>query len=1250
MGIRCCHINVYVNGSAPSDPPYDDFDSSNMIDLTKWWGTLELVRMVDNGELVSQLTQRGVNGSNNTSFVKSQAILGFEADLKVVEFQNNGARPQARLYASLYNDGSSTGAGDLTGDVTCSVGILEQDSVPQAFYAVSRCTAPNCNLPGEYDVLTSGIFPTTVTLNGTYRFSLSWNGLNITFSCDGDVISYNPTSLAPIVGPPKYRKGIGTRVSEINSDTEWGYVFAAFDNVVITEMDSDLDGIDDAWEITYFGSTAACDPNANPDNDGLTNLQEYQLGTNPNNPDTDGDGIPDGMEVQRGTDPKNSDTDGDGVPDNTDNCPSAYNPIVISWVDKNGFTHNDSQPDFDLDGIGDACDNCPRVPNPDQLDSDGDGLGDACDVGITETISITTSSANPGEPVWATATFTNNSLQDIQTIIPDCYNTFFTLFDSLGKPLPALDRVRFAYGIPNDVITIKAGTTFSVTCDLTEIYAPDVLIPGTYSGIVTYTNTITDPDYNPGTGACAQQPCFDLWVGSVHSTTPGTVTITGTGVLKKKAQVTFDPSQWDVLWASVNDGTTLSAQISNIEGHNVSDVNASTILLNGTVPITGTPVISSGVLTVQFNRYQVMQSLGTVVPGVKIYPVVQGDLTNPSNEFFYGQGEVRIVSSGDYDGDSLPDPWELMYFGTLIYGPSDDLDSDILTNLQEFQLGTDPNKSDTDEDGVPDNTDNCPLVYNPAQTDKDNDGIGDACDVRITETISITTSSANPGEPVWATATFTNNSLQDIQTIIPDCYNTFFTLFDSLGKPLPALDRVRFAYGIPNDVITIKAGTTFSVTCDLTEIYAPDVLIPGTYSGIVTYTNTITDPDYNPGTGACAQQPCFDLWVGSVHSTTPGTVTITGTGVLKKKAQVTFDPSQWDVLWASVNDGTTLSAQISNIEGHNVSDVNASTILLNGTVPITGTPVISSGVLTVQFNRYQVMQSLGTVVPGVKIYPVVQGDLTNPSNEFFYGQGEVRIVTNTGTLIVQADLHIVGSGPKPVPSKQPIVGMETRVYDKSQGSCASSFGISWQNYPDIWGNCEPVATDTTDGNGQVKFALFPGNYLVIGIYDREEAAIYPGVSVGDIIPGTVVNKYLQVIKKVDNKTLPGKYKKITGSELLVIEPEYVEWSGTQELYPFIFESIGDWDLSVSVTPPEGFVADYSNLEANVDTTVKALQFTITDIGSKWVSTEVNYTIKHKGRTHKIDSKIGIKLTHELAKKKGIDIYGEEKWEKGSKKR
>jgi hypothetical protein len=189
--------------------------------------------------------------------------------------------------------------------------------------------------------------------------------------------------------------------------------------------------------------------------------------------------------------------------------------------------------------------------------------------------------------------------------------------------------------------------------------------------------------------------------------------------------------------------------------------------------------------------------------------------------------------------------------------------------------------------------------------------------------------------------------------------------------------------------------------------------------------------------------------------------------------------------------------------------------------------------------------------------------------------------------------------------------------------------------------CDPEASVTTNDYGQAIFSLDPGNYLVIGKYITGSTTLYIGVSVGEITTGSMVKKYLQVIQKADGTILPGKYQKVTGSELLIIEPEYVEWSGTQELYPFIFESIGDWTITTSVTSPEGFRADYKSLTAQVVNEMEVVQFTITDVGSKWKPTKVKYTIKHKGKIKYTESEIGIMLTPDLAKKKGIGIYGEE---------
>jgi len=65
---------------------------------------------------------------------------------------------------------------------------------------------------------------------------------------------------------------------------------------------------------------------ADKDHDGLSDEEEKELGTNPNNVDSDGDGLFDREEVKvYKTDPLNKDTDGDGFLDG-DEVKNGYNP------------------------------------------------------------------------------------------------------------------------------------------------------------------------------------------------------------------------------------------------------------------------------------------------------------------------------------------------------------------------------------------------------------------------------------------------------------------------------------------------------------------------------------------------------------------------------------------------------------------------------------------------------------------------------------------------------------------------------------------------------------------------------------------------------------------------------------------------------------------------------------------------------------------------------------------------------------
>jgi hypothetical protein len=108
------------------------------------------------------------------------------------------------------------------------------------------------------------------------------------------------------------------------------------------------------------GSAYVFDVNADPDWDGLSDFDEYFLGTDPRLADSDGDGLTDGLEVNAfGTNPLLADSDADGVIDSFDKCHGGDDTL-----------------DADADGIPDDCDTTPACP----ADMNGDGFLDNGDI------------------------------------------------------------------------------------------------------------------------------------------------------------------------------------------------------------------------------------------------------------------------------------------------------------------------------------------------------------------------------------------------------------------------------------------------------------------------------------------------------------------------------------------------------------------------------------------------------------------------------------------------------------------------------------------------------------------------------------------------------------------------------------------------------------------------------------------------------------------------------------------------------
>jgi hypothetical protein len=89
---------------------------------------------------------------------------------------------------------------------------------------------------------------------------------------------------------------------------------------------------------------------------------------------------------------------------------------------------------------------------------------------------------------------------------------------------------------------------------------------------------------------------------------------------------------------------------------------------------------------------------------------------------------VAGTDSDDSDGDGIPDSWEQTYgMNAQDYSDSElDMDSDDLSNRDEYEAGTNPMAADTDADGMPDGWEVANILdpIDAADADQDADGDG----------------------------------------------------------------------------------------------------------------------------------------------------------------------------------------------------------------------------------------------------------------------------------------------------------------------------------------------------------------------------------------------------------------------------------------------------------------------------------------------------------------------------------------------
>lgn len=202
-------------------------------------------------------------------------------------------------------DANIGGVGFCVNAASCAENMQDYSSCSTGKIAWSYSTtadqvAPYSNTAGFLDIFAPSNNTYTTRLGGGYNSAFGGTSAACPYAAGAAAIMQSAVKAA--TGAFASSEEVRAELKSYGDSITYASAGITKPRINVGAMDMDGDGMPAEWETEMFGDMSR-DGSGDIDLDGLTDLEEYQYGTDPNAADTDSDGFADGVEVQAETSP-----------------------------------------------------------------------------------------------------------------------------------------------------------------------------------------------------------------------------------------------------------------------------------------------------------------------------------------------------------------------------------------------------------------------------------------------------------------------------------------------------------------------------------------------------------------------------------------------------------------------------------------------------------------------------------------------------------------------------------------------------------------------------------------------------------------------------------------------------------------------------------------------------------------------------------------------------------------------------------